>query len=94
MLIFNYVPILTAQVAWVGRDYGGTAHRRASIELPARIAEAIYNELDDYEERIRGQKPLIENPLSESEIRFFYRPFQTNTHYTQAHLKKLDGLGN
>ncbi len=67
---------LTAQVAWVGRDYGGTAHILASIQLPARIAEAIYNKLDDYEERIRGQEPLIKNPLSESEILFFYQPFQ------------------
>ncbi|MEW6185162.1 MAG: hypothetical protein AB1585_05410 [Thermodesulfobacteriota bacterium] len=67
---------LTMQIGWVGRDYGGTAHSIASKQLPPRIAKAILNEFEEYHKRIIQRLPLTQLGMPDSEISYFYKPFQ------------------
>lgn len=78
---------LTSQIAWVGKDYGGSAHTIAQGELPSKIADAILQNFSAYVELVNRQKPLNQCIPSIIDIQTLYKPFQQTVQTPNRTLK-------
>ena len=67
---------LTQQIAWVGKDYGGSAHTIARSVLPSKIADTILENFTSYTSLINKQQPLHVAIPSTTDIQVLYHPFK------------------